>query len=183
MTFLRTKFKGLYILNPKVYSDQRGFFLETYKSVDFLKNKKKIKFVQDNHSHSRKNVIRGLHYQAKNPQAQLITLISGEIFDVIVDLRKKSKTFGQYLSFNLSYNGIRQIFMYKGFAHGFCTLSKEANLYYKVSKFYNKDNENGLNWKDPSLSIKWPVKKPIINERDKNFPFLKEIFKKNLPNL
>lgn len=139
--------------------------------------------MQDNHSRSFKNVLRGLHFQIQNPQAQLLTVMHGTIFDVVVDLRYESKTFRKWFGVELGENKPRQIYMPPGFAHGFCALSDSVDLHYKVSREYCKNDEGGINWSDSDLAIKWPVKSPIISCRDANYPFLKSLSIQDLPNL
>ena len=177
MKLIKTKFDGLYLIDHKVYRDSRGFFLEIQKDIFFKIKKINTKFVQENHSRSKKNVLRGLHFNKTNPQCQLVTVIRGKIFDVVVDLRPNSKTFSKWFGVILSEKGIRQIYMQKGFAHGFCVMSDYADLHYRVTENYNVKNEAGLYWNDPDLNIKWPTKNPIINKRDNNFPKFREIFK------
>ena len=183
MTIIETDIKGLYLLKPKIFKDNRGFFLEIYKNDKYIKKLIKFNFVQDNHSRSKKNVLRGLHFQITKPQAQLITVMRGHIFDVVVDLRKESKTFGKWYGVELNDRETRQILMGPGFAHGYYVFSKYADLHYKVTEFYNPHSEGGLNWRDPNIGIKWPIKNPIINNRDKNFPFLSQLTVDQLPKL
>ena len=156
------------------YEDNRGFFLEKYHKERYLEFGIRDEFVQDNHSRSRQNVIRGLHFTVNNPQSQLMTVISGTVFDVVVDIRKDSSTFGQHKSFILSDKKPQQIYMPNGFAHGFCVLSKVADLHYKVTKFYNEGDECGIKWNDKILNITWGRKKPILSPKDatKNISFL-----------
>lgn len=175
MKFIKTKLPDLYLIENEVFKDKRGFFLETYRLDVFKKKKININFVQENHSRSKKNTLRGLHFQKNKPQCQLVTVIRGSIYDVVVDIRKKSKTYGMWFGAYLSDKGLRQIYMSEGFAHGFCVLSDYADLHYKVTETYNPINECGLNYKDPYLNINWPVKKPIIKKRDKDFPLFQEL--------
>jgi dTDP-4-dehydrorhamnose 3,5-epimerase len=171
----KTDFEGLLIVRPKVFKDERGFFLESYQRERYREFGIAEEFVQDNHSFSVKNVLRGMHYTKKNPQSQLLTVISGRIFDVVVDIRKDSKNFGKWFGIELSAENVespRQIFMSAGFAHGFCVLSETANLHYKVSQVYNGHDEGGVNWADPTIGIKWPISDPIVASRDNQFPFL-----------
>lgn len=157
---------GIYIISPRKYSDERGLFFESFNQLKFEKNNIKETFLQDNFSRSTKNVLRGLHFCKKNPQSQLLTVLKGKIFDVVVDIRRKSKTFGKWFSIELSDESTPQIFMKKGFAHGFYVLSDYADLHYKVSQIYNKDDDNGIIWNDKDLNINWPCKDPIISEKD-----------------
>ena len=184
MNTIKTEIEGVLLIKLKIYRDQRGFFLEKYQFERYLENGIKDIFIQDNHSRSYKNVIRGLHYQKINPQSQLLTLINGSVFDVLVDLRKNSKTFKKWISFNLNENSnIRQIYMPPGIAHGFCVLSETVDLHYKVSQKYEENNEAGLIWNDPNLKIDWPVKDPILSKKDQSFPYLGEIKDKDLPHI
>lgn len=175
MEIITTIFTEVMAIKPKTSLDDRGFFLETYQSTRFDRLGIKEKFVQDNHSRSKKNVIRGLHFQSRRPQAQLVTILRGEVFDVVVDVRLGSSTFGQWYGIKLSEEGISQIFMGAGFAHGFCVLSEWADIYYKVTQEYDANDEMGLSWCDPSVGIDWPINNPIIKDRDMAFPLLSEI--------
>ena len=184
MNTIKTEIEGVLLINLKSYRDKRGFFLEKYQFERYSENGIKDNFIQDNHSRSYKNVLRGLHYQKINPQAQLLTLISGSIFDVLVDLRKNSKTFKKYITLNLNENSdIRQIYMPPGIAHGFCVLSEISDLHYKVSQNYEAKNEGGLIWNDKYLNIAWPINDPTLSEKDQSFPSLEEIQDKDLPNI
>jgi len=176
MNIERTFIDGLIIIRPEVFQDERGFFLETYCYDKYAKFGITENFVQDNQSRSVKGVLRGMHYQINEPQAQILTVLTGKIFDVCVDVRPASLTFGQWFGIELSEDGNRQIYMAPGFAHGFCVLSETANLHYKVSSIYSPDNERGLLWSDPDLKIKWPISNPIISQRDQTYPGLKEIY-------
>ena len=161
---------GCFLLFPKIYSDERGSFHEIFNKKfydDFFK--KKYKFVQDNISVSKKNVLRGLHFQAKNPQGKLLSVMKGSILDVIVDLRKNSKTFKKHIKIILNYKDKTSLWLTPGIAHGFCVLSKEALVNYKVTKYYNPKDEYTIRWNDKDLNIDWPIKKPILSKKDKNF--------------
>jgi dTDP-4-dehydrorhamnose 3,5-epimerase len=167
MKISKTSLNDLYLIEPTLQKDRRGLFLETYNSKIY----KKIineEFVQDNFCSSKKNILRGMHFTTK-PQSQLITILDGNVFDVFVDLRKDSSTYGMWQGFELNSNKIQQIYMPHGFAHGYCVLSNNASLHYKVSKHYNEKHENGFIWNDATVGIKWPIKNPIVSERDKNF--------------
>jgi dTDP-4-dehydrorhamnose 3,5-epimerase len=180
--FIKTKIDGLIIIEPSVFADDRGFFMETYSKKVFAENGIDIEFVQDNHSRSTKGVLRGLHFQ-KSPFAQdkLIRCTRGEVLDVAVDVRKDSPTFGQHESILLSEDNKTMFFIPKGFAHGFLVLSDIADFQYKCSNFYNKESESGLLYNDPELNIDWPKLdiELILSEKDKLWPTLKEI--KNNP--
>ncbi|MGD8749348.1 MAG: dTDP-4-dehydrorhamnose 3,5-epimerase [Balneolaceae bacterium] len=180
MEVTATDIPAVLLLKPKVYRDQRGFFLETYRE-ELLKSKGiDVQFVQDNLSKSQMNAVRGLHYQVVQPQDKLIMVMEGTILDVAVDLRKGSPTFGQHIALELASEDKYQLFIPKGFAHGFSVLSDEALVYYKCSDYYNPEGERGLLWNDPDLGIDWKVSTPVLSEKDRHQPKLKEIPKKDL---
>jgi len=164
MKKIKTKIKGLELIKTKVFKDKRGLFKEVYQKK-ILKNND---FVFDCMSLSKKNVLRGLHFQKKNSQAKLLTVVKGKIMDVCIDLRKNSKTYGQYFSIKLSENSNLSIYIPAGFAHGFLCLTKQCAVYYKCTNYRNKKSETTIAWNDPSLSIKWPCKKPILSKKDQN---------------
>jgi len=174
--FTKTSIEGLAIIEPAVYGDERGYFMETYNYRDFAAAGFDMTFVQDNQSRSKKGVLRGLHYQKKNPQGKLVRVISGEVFDVAVDLRKGSVTFGKWFGVTLSEENKNQLYIPEGFAHGFLVLSETAEFVYKCTRFYDPEDEGGLLWNDPEIGIEWPEMKYItLNDRDKNNPLLKKI--------
>ncbi|MEM3846150.1 MAG: dTDP-4-dehydrorhamnose 3,5-epimerase [Candidatus Parvarchaeota archaeon] len=176
MEFEFFEIEGLVLIKPRVFYDNRGFFMETYTKKDFEEHGIKTEFVQDNHSWSIKNTLRGLHFQKEpHSQAKLIRCISGEILDVAVDIRKNKKTFGKHVKINLSAENKNMLYIPEGFAHGFLVLSDYAEIIYKVSKFYNKESESGIIWNDPELAIEWPVKNPILSESDRSRPRFSEI--------
>tara|TARA_B100002051_G_C16669789_1_gene603835 strand:- start:674 stop:1198 length:525 start_codon:yes stop_codon:yes gene_type:complete len=167
MKIIKTKFKDLLIYDKKTFKDKRGYFRELYLQKNF-----KTKFPFDVMSYSKKNVLRGLHLQLNNPQAKLITVLRGKIYDVSVDCRKKSKTFGKYFSIYLSEKENKSLLIPEGFAHGFCTLTDDVVLHYKCSKYRHSKSETGILWNDNDLNIDWPKKKLIISEKDKkNYSF------------
>ncbi|KJY79062.1 dTDP-4-dehydrorhamnose 3,5-epimerase [Vibrio nigripulchritudo] len=170
MKVKNTKIEGLILLEPEVHGDKRGFFMESYHEDKYHKAGIREKFVQDNRSKSRKNVLRGLHYQKEKPQGKLVSVLDGKIFDVAVDLRLDSKTFGMWESFILSSSNNYQLYIPPGFAHGFCVLSEQADFIYKCTEFYSPQDECGLVWNDKTLNIKWPVDDPIISEKDALLP-------------
>jgi len=177
MTF---KFENLDILEVKLiqaqsFPDDRGFFLELYKESQFKEKGINTNFLQDNFSHSKKGVIRGLHYQ-KNPQAQakLVVALSGKIFDVAVDIRKNSPTYGEWVGKVLSDTNHNILYIPAGFAHGFCVLSDEANVLYKVNQEYSPEHDRGIIWNDPEINISWPIQNPIISKKDLDLPQLKD---------
>ena len=177
MVFTETKISGLFVVEPKVFVDPRGFFLESYNQKTFADNGINITFVQDNHSRSSKNVLRGLHFQ-KPPFAQdkLIRVTSGEVFDVAVDIRPGSKTYGQYESVILSAENHKMFLIPAGFAHGFCVLSDTADFIYKCSNYYSKESEGGIIYNDPDLNIPWPIQNPILSEKDQLWPLFKNLW-------
>ena len=181
MEIKKTSFKGLLIIEPDCFKDKRGFFLETFQTARYRKSGIFDNFIQENQSRSAQGVLRGLHFQVKQPQAQILTVMRGKIFDVVVDLRPKSPTFGKWFGIVLSDMGPRQIYMAEGFAHGFCVLSDWADLHYKVSKFYDPCDEGGLIWNDPDIGIPWPIAKPEVSSRDAAYPKLRDLKVSQLP--
>ena len=173
--FKKLSIPEVILIEPKIFSDERGFFFENFKEVDFFSNGI-TKLIQDNISHSTYGVIRGLHYQ-KNPksQAKLVTTINGKIFDVAVDIRKNSPTYGKWVGEILSNENHRSLYIPEGFAHGFSVLSEEADVFYKVNKEYSQETEAGIIWNDPTMNIPWSIKQPIISEKDNSLPLLKNI--------
>ena len=163
---------GMLIIEPSVFEDERGYFLETHHFQRFQSANIDCTFVQDNLSFSKKNVLRGLHYQKTKPQSKLIQAVTGGIFDVGVDLRQDSSTFGRWFGCVLSEENKRQLFVPQGFAHGFCVLSQSAHVAYKCSDYYDPDDEGGLLWSDPDIAIDWPVKNPILSAKDSQFGYL-----------
>ncbi len=158
--------EGILLIEPAAYTDDRGFFLESFEQERYRELGIAENFVQDNHSRSMKNVLRGLHYTRSRPQSQIVTVMRGRIFDVVVDIRKDSPTFGKWFGAELSDEGPRQVYMAHGFAHGFCVLSDWADLHYKVSQRYDPNDEGGLIWNDSDVKIDWPIKDPHISDRD-----------------
>ena len=173
--FKRIEIPEVILIEPKVFQDERGFFMETYKYSDFAAFGIAERFVQDNHSRSVKGVLRGLHYQ--NPphaQGKLIRVVVGEIFDVAVDIRKGSPTYGKWVGVKLSAENRRMLYIPPGFAHGFCVLSDVAEVVYKVTAEYAPECEAGIIWNDPGIGIEWPFKHPIISSKDAQWPTLRE---------
>ncbi len=167
------KIEGLKVITPKVFGDERGYFMETYNFNDFKEAGIDQVFVQDNQSSSTKGVLRGLHYQIEHPQDKLVRVVRGEVFDVAVDLRKGSATYGEWFGVLLSEENKKQFFIPKGFAHGFVVLSDYAEFCYKCSDFYHPGDEGGLRYNDPDIAIEWPIPEDMelnINERDRNWP-------------
>ena len=168
--------EGLTIITPTVHGDSRGYFMETYSERDMEENGIKISFVQDNQSASHKGVLRGLHFQKHFPQTKLVRVIKGAVFDVAVDLRKNSKTFGKWFGIELTEENKKQFLIPKGFAHGFLVLSESAEFCYKCDDFYHPNDEGGLAWDDETIGIKWPEAGEIeLSEKDKHNPRLKDI--------
>jgi len=181
MIIRETPLVGLMIIEPKCFKDDRGFFIETFREERYRDVGIMDDFLQDNQSRSRKGVLRGMHFQVNLPQAQIVTVLRGCVFDVCVDLRIASPTFRQWFGVELSDAGTRQIYMAPGFAHGYCVLSEWADLHYKVSRYYDSQDEGGLNWADPDVGIKWPIQNPSISARDANYPKLSEMSELQLP--
>lgn len=177
--FIKLEIEGLLLIKPRVYGDYRGFFIETYKKSEFFENGITVDFNQDNHSKSVKGVLRGLHYQkAPYAQAKLVRCVRGRIYDVAVDIRPKSATFGKYVKVELSEENKHMLFIPEGFAHGFVVLSDEAELLYKASGEYNPAADSGILWNDPDINIDWEIDfEPILSEKDIKQPRLYEVFK------
>lgn len=175
MEVIDLRLKGLKLIKPKVFKDSRGFFLESFQGAFYEKLGLNGSFVQDNHSFSRQGCIRGMHFQSDPGQAKLVRVASGTIFDVAVDIRPNSPTFGEWEGVILDGEFHAQLFLPVGFAHGFCVLSPEAHVLYKVSSLYRADTEKGFRWNDRTINIKWPVENPIVSERDQAAPSFKEI--------
>ena len=179
MKIIKTKFKGLLIIKRPTYTDSRGYLRELFEQKKFKK-----RFIFDYFSLSKKNVIRGLHLQYKDPQTKIINVISGKIFDVVLDCRKNSKTFGKYFTIKISSKDNVSLYIPEGFAHGFCSLAHNTILHYKNSDYRNKNYDVGILWNDKDLNIKWPVKRPLISLRDrKNFSFKKFLNSKNFKKM
>ncbi len=176
-----TQLADVIVLKPRVFRDARGFFAETYRANELADFGIKEVFVQDNHSRSCKNTLRGLHYQLRRPQAKLCRVISGEVLDVAVDIRRGSPTFGKSASAVLSAENMHQIYVPTGFAHGFVVLSDNAEFLYKCSDYYDPGGEYGVLWSDPQLGIAWNLGQPILSDKDSRYPKLAEIAPDLLP--
>jgi len=163
------------IIEPDFFQDERGFFLENYHKERYNNLGIEDEFLQENHSRSKNNVLRGMHYQINQPQAQIVTVIRGNILDVVVDLRIDSKTYGKWESVELSDNGPRQVYMAPGFAHGFLVISEWADLHYNVSRNYNPSDEGGILWNDPDVNINWPSNSPIVSGKDQKLNYFKDL--------
>ena len=176
--FINTSIEGVKIIVPSVFGDHRGYFMESYNKAEFAAAGLDMDFVQDNESRSKKGVLRGLHFQKKNPQGKLVRVIDGEVFDVAVDLRKGSPTFGKWEGATLSSENKIQFYIPEGFAHGFVVLSDTATFAYKCTRLYDPNDEGGLMWNDPSIGIEWPMVagfKPLLSEKDTKNPALKDL--------
>jgi len=172
-TFRTTDLPGVLVIEPKVFGDERGFFLEAYKESDFAAAGLDVRFVQENHSRSSGGVVRGLHYQrAPYAQGKLVRVVLGEIFDVAVDIRQGSRTYGQWVGVPLSAENHTQIYIPPWCAHGFCVVSDRAEVIYKTTGEYAPAYEHGIRWDDPALSIPWPVTSPVLSARDREWPML-----------
>lgn len=163
------------LLEPDVHHDGRGFFIESYKASELALVGLHEPFVQDCHSKSTRSILRGLHFQRKNPQSKLIRVIQGKIFDVVVDIRFGSPTYGLWTSTNLSEENRYILYIPSGFAHGFCVLSDTAEILYKMTQEYDPKNQDGILWNDPDIGITWPLKNPILSQKDLEFPRLKDV--------
>jgi dTDP-4-dehydrorhamnose 3,5-epimerase len=169
------------LIEPRCFRDERGFFLESFQAERYRDHGITEAFVQDNHSRSRQSVLRGMHFQVRKPQAQIVTIMRGRVFDVAVDLRPDSASFGRWYGVELSEDGPRQVYMPPGLAHGFCVLSDFADLHYKVSQIYDRADEGGLAWNDPQIGIRWPIDNPVVSSRDRAYPRLRELDRERLP--
>jgi dTDP-4-dehydrorhamnose 3,5-epimerase len=181
MNVVRTPLPGVLLIEPRVFVDDRGFFLELYRQSRYAEAGLDVTFVQDNFSRSSRGVLRGLHYQIEHPQGKLVTVITGEVYDVVVDIRRGSPTFGQWFGCVLTAADHRQLFIPAGFAHGFCTLSEGADVFYKCTDVYCPEDEAGLLWSDPEVGINWPVTTPTLSTKDAAFPTLSTLSPDRLP--
>lgn len=172
--------EGLYVIEPTVFKDERGYFVETYNQNDIKEAGLDMVFVQDNQSMSTRGVLRGLHFQKQFPQGKLVRVVRGKVFDVAVDLRSDSKTYGKWFGVELSAENMKQFYIPEGFAHGFLVLSDEAEFCYKCTDFYHPGDEGGLAWNDPEIGVEWPLEEGvdlIISEKDQKWKGLKDTFK------
>ena len=172
--------EGLYVIEPTVFKDERGYFVETYNQNDMKEAGLDMVFVQDNQSMSTRGVLRGLHFQKQFPQGKLVRVVRGKVFDVAVDLRSDSKTYGKWFGVELSAENMKQFYIPEGFAHGFLVLSDEAEFCYKCTDFYHPGDEGGLLWSDPEIGVDWPIEpgmELIISDKDKKWSGLKDTFK------
>ncbi|MDQ7002474.1 MAG: dTDP-4-dehydrorhamnose 3,5-epimerase [Ghiorsea sp.] len=178
----KTNVPGVLHIDPKVFGDARGFFLETYNKERYMAGGfPDVDFIQDNHSRSSKGVLRGLHFQLNNPQGKLVQVATGSVFDVAVDIRVGSPTFGQWYGAILSEENHHQMWIPPKFAHGFCVLSETADFCYKCTDYYHPEDEGGLLWNDPEVGIDWPLKEPLLSDKDKAYLKLSNIDESQLP--
>jgi dTDP-4-dehydrorhamnose 3,5-epimerase len=175
MEIIKTSIPEVIVFVPPVFTDSRGYFLETYQQQKYAEAGISKPFVQDNQSYSTKNVLRGLHFQLRHPQAKLVRVTQGTVFDVAIDIRKHSPTFGKWHGEILSAENKRQMYVPENFAHGFCVLSDNAEFVYKCTDFYVLGDESGLIWNDPQLGIDWPIDQPILSDKDAVLPKLADI--------
>ena len=173
--------EGVFIIEPDVFTDARGFFMETYHQKRYREMGIDVTFVQDNLSFSRQGTLRGLHFQYPRAQAKLVQVIQGKVLDVIVDIRRGSPTFGRWAGIRLSDQNKKQLFVPENFAHGYCVLSDTAIFTYKCSEFYSPEFEKGICWSDPDIGIEWPIKDPVLSDKDSRYPVLKHIPDDALP--
>jgi len=176
MNIIKTKFEDAVLIEPKVFGDHRGFFTESYNKEMFKQNGIDIEFIQDNHSLSQQSgTLRGMHYQLKDKaQTKLVRVTRGAIYDVILDIRKSSHTYGEWQGFILSADNKRQLLVPKGFAHGFCTIVENTEVQYKVDELYSPEHDRGIAWNDPALNIDWPFNNPVLSDKDTKHPTLAE---------
>lgn len=175
MKFTPTEIPGVLVIQPDVLRDERGFFFESYHREKYANGGVSTAFVQDNHSHSVKGTLRGLHLQMERPQAKLVRVLAGEVFDVAVDLRQSSPTFKKWVGVTLSGGNFTQLYVPQGCAHGFVTLSEWADVEYKCSDFYEKTDEAGVLWNDPEIGISWPVPRPLLSAKDLAWPSFRDL--------
>ncbi|HEC84585.1 MAG: dTDP-4-dehydrorhamnose 3,5-epimerase [Candidatus Parabeggiatoa sp. nov. 2] len=175
MKVTETAIPGVLLIEPKVFGDSRGFFLETFHAARYAEAGITGPFVQDNHSHSAKGVLRGLHFQKQYPQGKLVYVTSGTVFDITVDIRKDSPTFGKWVGVILSADEHKQFYVPPGFAHGFCVLSDWADFHYKCTDYYHPEDEGSIRWNDPAIGIEWPLTNPTLSTKDANAPYLKDL--------
>ncbi|MGB3543392.1 dTDP-4-dehydrorhamnose 3,5-epimerase [Rubrivirga sp.] len=183
MTVLETSLPDALVIEPRVFGDERGFFLERYHADRYAAAGIPATFVQDNHSRSPRGILRGLHFQKEHPQGKLVEVARGQIWDVIVDVRLGSPAFGQWEGVELSEDNHRQLWVPPGFAHGFCVTSDVADVFYKCTDVYRPDDEGGIAWDDPDLGIEWPVADPVLSAKDQTYPRLQDLEAADLPQV
>jgi dTDP-4-dehydrorhamnose 3,5-epimerase len=175
MNFVSTALPGVIVVEPDVFKDGRGFFLETFSRIKYARGGIDCVFVQDNHSRSKRDTIRGLHAQRLHPQGKLVRVLSGSIFDVVVDIRRTSPTYLKWVSFSLSAENFRQLYVPPGYAHGICITSDFADLEYKCTDYYDPSDELRIAWNDPAIGIRWPIDNPILSDKDRDAPTLAKL--------
>jgi dTDP-4-dehydrorhamnose 3,5-epimerase len=178
---IKTSLAGVLAIEPDIFEDDRGYFLETYQEKRYREIGIDVRFVQDNLSYSRKGTLRGLHFQHPRDQAKLVQVIQGNVYDVVVDIRKGSPTYGKWTGVELSGENKRQFFIPPGFAHGFCVMSESAVFSYRCSDYYSPESEVGILWSDPDIGIDWPVTEPLLSKKDREYPRLKDVPESRLP--
>jgi dTDP-4-dehydrorhamnose 3,5-epimerase len=183
MKVIETRLPDLLLIEPRLYADDRGFFLETFNQARYREAGIARPFVQDNHSYSRHGVLRGLHFQRLHPQGKLVWVTQGEVYDVAVDLRPGSPTYGQWEGITMSEQDHRQLWVPPGFAHGYCVLSSAAGFVYKCTDFYHPADEGGIVWNDPDIGIPWPIAAPVLSDKDRLLPRLRDLTTDLLPHI
>jgi len=183
MKIIETNLPGACVIEPQVFGDARGYFYESYNKAKYAEAGITSAFVQSNVSRSAKGVLRGLHYQWPNPQGKLVSVLEGEVFDVAVDIRRGSPTFGQWAGVMLSAENKRHFWIPEGFAHGFCVLSEFATFTYQCTALYDREADAAVRWNDPDIGIDWPISHPLLSEKDERAPLLKDIAQARLPEL
>ena len=176
MEIERTPIEGVLLIKPRIWGDARGYFVETWQKERYEAAGIDLPFVQDNHSMSRRGILRGLHYQKTRPQGKLVSVSLGRVFDVAVDIRKGSPTFGKWFGAELTQENQWQIWIAPGLAHGFAVVSEEAHFHYKCTDYYCPDDEAGIRWNDPDIAVAWPVENPLLSEKDTTAPFFRDVF-------
>ena len=181
MKIIQTALPGAVVIEPQVFGDTRGFFYESFNAARFLEAGIDARFVQSNVSRSARGVLRGLHYQWPNPQGKLVSVLEGEVYDVAVDIRRGSPTFGRWVSAMLTAENYRHFWVPEGFAHGFCVVSEFATLTYQCTALYDREGDAGIRWNDADIGIDWPVSAPLLSDKDTRAPFLKDVPAERLP--
>ena len=176
MEIVRTGIEGVLLIKPRVFGDHRGFFLETFQEERYREAGIAQRFVQDNHSRSRRGILRGLHFQRNHPQGKLVSALRGQVFDVAVDIRPESPTFGKWHAAVLDDENHHQLWIPPGLAHGFCVLSDVADFIYKCTDYYHPEDEGAVRWDDPDIGVDWPIAEPILSDKDSKAPRLREMF-------
>lgn len=181
MKFIETSLPGCVVIEPQVFGDARGFFYESYNEAKYREAGIDRRFVQSNVSRSARGVLRGLHYQWPHPQGKLVSVLEGEVYDVAVDIRHGSPTFGKWAGVMLTAENHRHFWIPEGFAHGFCVVSEHATFSYQCTDLYNREADGGIRWDDPAIGIDWPISSPLLSEKDAKAPLLSEVAERRLP--